>query len=247
MSVKTLAAKKQGHDEILKEGENPFSANKVTGYSLNFPIIGTCTPTPVCAETCYFARGPSTWSPSLAKQHRLFNFVKLSPGAASVRIAHWARRLNLSFVRWNGGGDLFPESVECINQTSHRLLDIPQWVVTRLPEFASQIAPLPNVYVHFSVDHSSLDRLKSMRLRAPPGLQWFWSYQCAKGEVPAPELAPVIFRNGYDLAGTQPLDDDCPLNLSESIENVCEGCRRCFDGTAVSRGLALTQSYPRRQ
>jgi hypothetical protein len=40
MSVATLASKPQGHGDLLGEDENPFSTNKVTGHSLNFPIIG---------------------------------------------------------------------------------------------------------------------------------------------------------------------------------------------------------------
>lgn len=76
MSVRTLARKPQGHDHLLGPDENPFSTNKVTGWSLNFPIIGTCTPSVVCSDTCYFAKGPATWPASLAKQHRLLNSLR---------------------------------------------------------------------------------------------------------------------------------------------------------------------------
>jgi len=235
MSVASLANKLQGHNDLLGHDENPFSTNKVTGHSLNFPIIGTCRPTVVCGDTCYFACGPSTWSASLAKQHRLLNSLRADPIGLASRIAAWATRLRLTFVRWHGGGDMVAESPACIDATAILLAKVPQWIVTRKPELAAQITPRANVYVHFSVDRSSWQRLSEFREMAPAGLQWFHSYQCDRGEVPAGQVAPVVFRDKYDLNGSSPIEDDCPLNLSESIVGVCESCRRCFNGTAVSR------------
>ena len=233
MSVATLARKPQGHDELLGASENPFSTNKVTGHSLNFPIIGTCTPTVVCSDTCYFARGPATWTASLAKQHRLLNSLRDDPQKLAVRIAGWAKKLRLTYVRWCGGGDLVAETPPCLDAVSVTLPEVPQWVVSRKPEIAATITPRPNVYLHLSVDRSSWDRLSRFREIAPAGLQWFWSYQCDRGEVPPPGIAPVVFRDCYELNGSQPVETDCPLNLSESIAGVCEGCRRCFNGEAV--------------
>jgi hypothetical protein len=236
MSVATLAKKDvPDNGDLLADGENPFSTNKVTGHSLNFPIIGTCMPTEVCGSRCYFTRGPSTWTASLRKQHRLMNTVKKGPSWAAGYIAGWAIRLRLSFVRWNGGGDLFRESVDCINEAAPLMAAIPQWVVTRKPALAARIAPADNVFVHLSVDRGSWDRLDAMRQSAPAGLLWFWSYQCDRGEAPTEGLAPVIFRDGYDLAGSEPVADDCLLNLAESIVGVCNTCRRCFSGAAVER------------
>lgn len=235
MSVATLARKTQGHDELLAPDENPFSTNKVTGHSLNFPIIGTCTPSVVCADTCYFAKGPSTWNASLAKQHRLLNSLRADPHRLAGSIAAWAVRLRLTFVRWCGGGDLVAETPACIDSVATILNDVPQWVVSRKPEVAATLTPRPNVYLHLSVDKSSWDRLERFKQIVPAGLQWFHSYQCDRGEVPLAAIAPVIFRDGYDLDGSEPVDHDCPLNLSESIVRVCESCRRCFNGDAVAR------------
>jgi hypothetical protein len=235
MSVATLAAKPQGHSDLLGEDENPFSTNKVTGHSLNFPIIGTCTPTVVCAETCYFAKGPSTWSASLAKQHRLLNSLRADPQRLAGRIAGWATRLRLTFIRWCGGGDLVAETPACIDAVACLLPNVPQWVVTRKPEIAATIRPRENVYVHFSVDRASWARLEEFRGIVPDGLQWFHSYQCDDGEVPPAAIAPVVFRNKYDLDGSAPIAQDCPLNLNESIVRICESCRRCFNGDAVAK------------
>ena len=234
MSVRNLARKKQGSSDILGDTEDPFSANKVTGYSLNFPIVGTCTPTVVCGERCYFAKGPSTWTASLAKQHRLLNAVRSDPTRVAAMIAASAKKRRMSFVRWNGGGDLFPESVVCLDLVAVELPDLPQWVVTRLPELASYVTPRDNVFVHFSVDRSSWPRLEEMRRLSPAGLKWFWSYQCDVGEVPPhPDVAAVIFRDGYDPKGSELLANDCPLNAADSIVRICESCRRCFNGEAV--------------
>jgi hypothetical protein len=233
MSVASLARKPQGHDELLAPDENPFSTNKVTGHSLNFPIIGTCTPSVVCADTCYFAKGPSTWSASLAKQHRLLNSLRHDPVSLAAKIVRWAKYHRLSFIRWCGGGDLVGETPTCIDYVATELWDIPQWVVTRKPEIAATITPRPNVYVHFSTDRSSWERLEQFRRIAPPSLQWFYSYQCDTGEVPPAAIAPVVFRDRYDLDGSAPIEQDCPLNLSDSIVGVCEQCRRCFNGKAV--------------
>jgi hypothetical protein len=233
MSVASLARKPQSHDELLAPDENPFSTNKVTGWSLNFPIIGTCTPTPVCSETCYFAKGPATWPASLAKQHRLLNSLRADPAYLATKVVRWAKYHRLTFIRWCGGGDLVDETPPCIDAVASAMPDVPQWVVTRKPEVAATITPRKNVYLHLSVDRSSWERLEKFTRLAPHGLNWFWSYQCDRGEVPLAAIAPVVFRDGYDLDGFPPIEQDCPLNLSESIVRVCESCRRCFNGDAV--------------
>lgn len=248
MSVATLARKPQGHAELLRPGEDPFSTNKVTGYSLNFPIINTCRPTSVCGTTCYFAKGPSTWSASLDKQHRLLNSMRADPLLVAEKIVRWALRHRLTFIRWAGGGDMFPEAVQCLDSVASKLPNTPQWVVTRKPEVAALVIPRPNIFVHFSTDRGSMQRLADAHILLPPGLQWFWSYQCDRGEVPPRnDIAPVIFRDSYELNGP-PLANDCPLNLSESIVRVCESCRRCFNGEAVKRATechASQSSSPR--
>jgi hypothetical protein len=151
----------------------------------------------------------------------------------ATKVVRWAKYHRLTFVRWCGGGDLVAETPACLEAVATGLPDIPQWVVTRKPEIAATIRPRPNVYVHFSVDKASWARLEEFRGVVPNGLQWFWSYQCDDGEVPPAAIAPVVFRNKYDLDGSAPIAQDCPLNLSESIVRVCESCRRCFDGTAL--------------
>lgn len=235
LQAKTVAA---ATGELLGHDENPFSTNRVTGHSLNYPIAKTCSPTKVCVQTCYFGRGPSTWSASLKKQQRLHNSTVADPRATAALIARWAVKLQLEFVRWNGGGDLFNESVECINAAAPLMPTIPQWVVTRLPHQAVNLTPRANVFVHFSVDQHSWTRAAAMRQYAG---NWFWSYQADAGELPAKSLAPVVFYDGYDPAGEPLNGDDCPLNAAEDITGTCGRCRRCFDGSAVKRGKELLE------
>jgi len=236
VSVKSLAKKHVAYTDLLASGEDPFSTNKVTGWSLNVPIIGTCTPTEVCAETCYYARGATTWRPSLAKQHRLMNSIKADPAETGDRIVRFATRHRLDFIRWNGGGDLFEEMLPCIDRVAVKMPSVAQWVVSRLPELASRVTPRPNVYLHFSVDLSSWRRLDQMRALTTSDLQWFWSYQCDRSELPpSPDVAPVIFRHNYDPEGHPTFANDCPLNTNDSIVRICVSCRRCFNGEAVRR------------
>jgi hypothetical protein len=47
----------------------------------------------------------------------------------------------------------------------------------------------------------------------------------------------VLFYNCYELPTSLPVIDKeiiCPLNTEDDIAGVCEWCRRCFDGQAVS-------------
>ena len=69
---------------------------------------------------------------------------------------------------------------------------------------------------------------------------YFFSYQCARDEVPASANlrgVSVLFFDDYqptcDLA-SMPARVVCPLNGASSIVGVCETCRRCFNGTAVA-------------
>jgi hypothetical protein len=227
---------------VLRDDENPFSTNKVTRYSLNFPIEGTCAPTKVCAATCYFACGPSTWTASLAKQKRLQGSLDADPERLAQSINRWAIRLRLDYVRWHGGGDMTANSAACIGMVAKRLSGVPQWVVTRKPQLAASIVPMPNVYVHFSVDRSSWDRLHEFASLAPRDLKWHWSYQCDKGEQPPAGIAPIVFRNHYrPLPGDAPSRYDCPLNWSDDIAGECGRCRACFDGTATARRVTMTE------
>ena len=223
-----------------------LSGNKVTGYSVNVPIAMTCRPSLVCLDTCYFAAGAPTWVHALRHQRRVYDTIVADPRAFAERVALEYDNLGLTFLRWNGGGDLFAESVEAINHLGRMRPDIPVWVVTRLAEWASQIDELPNVFVHFSLDRHSLPRRAEFLGLRPRTRKFFFSYQCAEGEVPDPETiatagVSVLFFNNYDPPEDIPDYDGgvlCPLNSRSDISGTCSQCRRCFDGSAVAHGAS---------
>jgi hypothetical protein len=125
--------------DALGAHESVLSYNKVTGYSVNFPIALTCSPTAVCAKTCYFAFGGPSWSPAIQRQIRAYRAVCADPRNFAERVAREYDEQRLTFLRWNGGGDLFKESVAAINYLSAVRPDIILWVVTRSPRWAAKI------------------------------------------------------------------------------------------------------------
>jgi hypothetical protein len=214
----------------LRPGESPFSTNLVTRWSINFPIAATCSPTTVCGDDCYAACGPITWSASIAKQYRNLSSCKSDPVEFAGLVVEFYRVKGLTFVTWNGSGDLFPESVEAINHISERHPDVVQWVRTRKPKMASAIEQGQNTWVHFSLDKDSLPRVKEIQWRTS---NHHFSYQYAKGETgDYPDFVSIVFGNDYKLPDGVDADraEVCLLNRLESIEDACNGCRRCFGG-----------------
>jgi len=228
-----------GYSDRLGDGESVLSFNKVTGYSVNFPIFGTCKPSKVCASRCYYAKGGSSWPAALKKQQRLLNSVKENPERVAKQIVYECRKKQVTYLRWNGGGDLFPESIEALHHVAEMEPKLPIWVVTRIPEMAAQVKNYPNVYVHFSLDQASLDRKLKFEQMPKLSENFFFSYQCDKDEMPKKENlvgVSVLFFDKYVPHGKwQSIDKKilCPLNTREDITNTCETCRRCFDGSAV--------------
>jgi hypothetical protein len=193
----------------------------------------------------YFATGAPSWSNALRHQSKVMASLKADPLEFAQRVAMEYDRLELSFLRWNGGGDLFEESVKAINHLGRQRPDIVLWVVTRIPEMAARIEDRPNVFIHFSLDRASLARREQFLRSAPRSERFFFSYQCEPGEVPALERlehVSVLFFDNYqptgDLrqfrAGTV-----CPLNEQAQISGACVKCRRCFNGTAVLDGQSV--------
>lgn len=238
--AKTMRLKEAEPDVALGSYETVLSYNKVTGYSVNLPIAETCRPTAMCMKTCYFAMGAPMWSNALRHQRKVFYTMKTDPHGLAERVAMEYDRLGLTFIRWNGGGDLFEENVETINHLARIRPDIIIWVVTRIPEWAARVDHAPNVFVHFSLDKHSLGRRNEVNAARPRSRNLFFSYQCDAEEVPPHENlkhVSVLFFDNYkpttDLK-RYPQDVVCPLNGAADITNTCNRCRRCFDGTAVT-------------
>jgi hypothetical protein len=237
---RTQTIKEEKTESCLKNPEKILSFNKVTGHSVNFPIAETCLPTAVCLKTCYYAKGANSWISSLTQQQRIYNYVINDPIKFSQRVALEYDKNQLSYLRWNGGGDLFPQSIAALNYLAKIRPDIILWVVTRIPEMAVQVDDLPNVYVHFSLDRHSFSRRKKFLSLKPKNKKYFFSYQCDKHEKPNPkdmEGISVVFFDTYKPTcdiDQFPEEIICPLNLRDDISNTCESCRRCFNGEAIT-------------
>jgi hypothetical protein len=225
--------------DVIGSYDNAISFNKVTGYSVNVPIATTCKPTAMCLKTCYFAVGAPSWTNSLRHQARVFASIKTDPIQFAERVALEYDKLGLTFLRWNGGGDLFAESVTAVNHLGKIRPDITLWVVTRIPEFAAQVDELKNVFIHFSLDRHSLARREQFLSLKPRSKNYFFSYQCEPDETPDPERlgqSAVVFFDNYRPSGDLAFFDKeilCPLNGKENISGTCVKCRRCFNGDAV--------------
>ena len=220
-----------------------LSGNKVTGYSVNFPIGSTCQPSKLCADTCYGLKGPITWSSALGKQAKNLAWCKQDPQSFVDKLELECRKLisrdQEFYLRWNGVGDLFQQSVDALVALNQRLPDMPIWCVTRIPRFATQLANIENIWVHFSLDRSSLDRHHQMSDHLLDMKNLFFSYQCEPSEV-LEELSVnvgVLFFDGYKIKEANQAWADspitCPLNLQTDISGTCAKCRRCFNGKAV--------------
>jgi len=231
--------------EMMEGVKSILSFNKVTGHSVNFPISETCRPTAVCLKHCYFAKGPNSWPDSLSHQYQIYAAAKADPVGFAERVAWECDQVGVTFLRWNGGGDLFAESLAAIDHLAVLRPKLPIWVVTRTPEFAAKVVERPNVFVHFSLDRSSMARREQFLKAKPQSGNFFFSYQCEADEVPTPQAlskVSVLFFNDYKLtceSATLPAAIVCPLNDSPDIRGACESCKRCFNGTAVGHAKMI--------
>ena len=222
---------------------NPLSVNKVTGASVNFPVTETCQPSKVCANTCYALRGPITWSASLKKQQLNLLACQDSPTDFAASIIHQCEKKIVKdpqfFLRWNGVGDLFEEAVDALLLINKALPAMPIWVVTRKSQHISRLSGLANIWIHFSLDRSSMSRRKSaLNSFGSRPSNLFFSYQADKDEIldKVTSDISVIFFDGYKLRGNELLKDNpalCPLNSEDDITSTCNTCRRCFNGDAL--------------
>jgi len=218
-----------------------LSQNKVTGFSVNFPIVHTCKPSKVCADTCYGLKGPITWVNSLNKHQSIYNWIRSDYIDFSNSLIKECKK-NLSkdkdfFIRWNGVGDLFPEAVLSLKYINSELPSLPIWCVTRIPKFAAQLKNLTNVFVHFSLDKQSMERKGDVLSLVKNEMNnLFFSYQCDKNEVltSVPEDISVLFFDSYKPTSRLTDRSVCPLNMYEDISGRCNICRRCFNGDALS-------------
>lgn len=251
--VAKLVARSRGvrdaSDEGLRPGESPLSKNAVAGATIEVPIEATCAPTRVCAADCYAASGPQAVPHNLAKQYRVQRSIERDPEAFARLVVEHLDRGGHTHLRWNGVGDLTPAAVRAIDAVAALRPELPIWVVTRIPELAAQIAPAPRVFVHVSLDRESLARRDAFLAHGPRNSNYFFSYQCARDEVPprGEDIGvSVVFHRRYRPAEGSALDDPalCPLNTLDDCAGACAACRRCFNGEAVAMRQGRPASAP---
>jgi len=242
--VSNLIKKTKGiadtYDALLADEENVLSHNKVTGYSLNFPIYNTCRPTKICSKTCYYAKGASSWDAALKKQLRTMNSFTADPNKMARKVIREYDSNGCTYLRWNGGGDLFAGAVKAINYIIRVRPDIVLWIVTRRLDFASQILHDPNKHIHISLDRSSMMQYWKWLDMPKLSENYFFSYQMSKKEKVSKQalsMIDVLFYDDY-IATRQfykpSKDVMCALTEGRengTIEGACSRCRKCFDST----------------
>lgn len=236
--IKTKRLDLEYNEGILQAHERICSWNTKTGHSINFPLI-TCRPTKSCARLCYGAmKGkPITWDKALLKYLRVYKYFKETPPRiVARRISIEYDREKMSFLRWNGVGDLFQESVDVINAISEIRPDMVLWVVTRKPEMAALInREASNVYVMFSLDgdHQSLTRKQTVDLLYHPRIY----YSFLREDMNEDTLGARIIFNIQQKKGKLINDDPktvCPADADEvMMKDACINCRRCFSPIAL--------------
>ncbi|MDB3953798.1 EVE domain-containing protein [Alphaproteobacteria bacterium] len=226
---------KNGSD--LPDEGKILSRNQVTGYAVNFPIHLTCRPTEVCRETCYFSVKLNASTSALHLQHRNLKFCQRDPEGFAAQVIREYDNAGVSFLRWNGGGDLFEESLAAIEYIRVRRPEIILWIVSRKPDYASKIRPHKNHYIHISLDRTSIASKVQIRSMFNDQ-QVFFSYQAYPDEELAQETveeADLIFMHDYvDVPKeykNKYVEKFCPLNGALSITDACGECQRCFDGS----------------
>jgi len=242
--VSDLVKKTRTLDAQEKQGslgpkEKICSGNTKTGWSVNFPIWRTCRPTKVCAALCYGAvKGrPITWDKSLLKYLRVYRYFLSAPAEeVAERIYKEYKARGMTFLRWNGVGDLFPEAVKVINILAREHPDMILWVVTRKPEMAAKIdRKAKNVYVMFSLDNDpdSRKRKAAMARRRHPRVYYSFLRQSGEDDTMG---ARIVF-NAHQKKKVLPYDDPktvCPVDAGRvELAGACEGCRKCFSSEAL--------------
>ena len=224
---------------VLGQKEQICSHNTKTGFSVNFPICGTCKPTPVCAELCYGAkRGrPITWDNSVLKNLRVHDhFLKTPSEEIADRLYKEYVRKKMTFLRWNGVGDLFPESVDVINQIAVRHPDMVLWIATRIPEMAKRVTRKgENLFLQFSLDGSNECRKRRgiiVRSRHP---RLYYSF--LRRSMDEDTMGARIVYNAQQNKKNLSCDDRrtvCPADAEMlAIKGACEKCRMCFSRLAL--------------
>jgi hypothetical protein len=230
---------RKAESEALGRHEKICSWNTKTGFSVNFPITGTCRPTAVCAKVCYGARAgrPITWDKALRKYIRVHRyFQEASPEEIADRIHKEYAGRKMTFLRWNGVGDLFRESVEVINRIAVRHPEMVLWIATRIPEMARLVTrESESIYLQFSLDASPECRRRKAIIARSRHPRLYHSF--LRMSMDEDTMGARIVYNAQQRKQDLQVDDSrtvCPVDGGlMPIEGACEKCRLCFSPRAL--------------
>ena len=225
---------------LLDKKESLFSANRKTGFSINFPIPLTCKPTKLCARECYavMLNKPITWNNSLLKQLKIQQyFCHTDTDVVAQRVIKEYHRRRLKWIRWCGSGDLFPEAVKVINRVCELDPSVVQLVVTRIPAMANKLCQHKNLFIMFSLDEDPESKKRQAKLKPNPRM--YFSFLRTKANQDTMN-AEIIF-NSQKLKKVLPYDDKrrcCPVDAAQlEVEGACDKCRKCFsEHVFINRG-----------
>jgi len=221
-----------------------LSSNTKCDVSINFPIEETCRPTETCRKLCYARRGPITWPASIARQKRILHYFQTTNGV-TVGEQILSEVKDREWLRWCGSGDLTLPAIIVINYIARKREDLIQWVVTRKPEMVERLLELKNIYVMFSLDGTSREKVEDLADRATHKRMYFSYLRIDPNEDT--RGSSIIF-NAKQIKSL-PYDDKrrvCPADSGQmKVAGACAKCRRCFS-PRVLEGVLRARDVLRR-
>jgi hypothetical protein len=167
---------------------------------------------------------------SLRRQEAVYQtFKREDPHEIARVIGDGYRRKKLPFLRWCGSGDLFPEAVQVLNILAKEYPDTVHKVVTRKPEMAALVAPLPNIFLMFSLDSSEESRQRKKIVDQLEHPRLYYSY--LREEANEDTMGAAIIFNLQSKKHFLPYEDPkrvCPVDAGRlAVEGACAKCKRC--------------------
>jgi hypothetical protein len=224
--------------EVARRGPRPddhlLSDNGKTSASFDLPIFYTCRPTRICPRYCYGLRKSKLlacpWV--LPKQLRTLRVVETcEPEQVADRLYRECVDRGLSFLRWNGIGDLTPKTVAIINCFVERYTDVASWVVTRNEKLAPMLMrEAPTLFVQFSLDSTPESRRRKDVMDRVAHDRVYYSFMRAAPDDDTMGAAVTYnLQQGEGVLPTADLPTLCPADTGASDrEGACLLCRKCF-------------------
>ena len=167
---------------------------------------------------------------SLQRQQQVYNiFKKENPAAIAREIGEGAEKRGLTFIRWCGSGDLFPEACAVINHLAALYPELKQWITTRKPDMVALLSNSPSLYIGFSLDASEESLVRKKQVESINHPRLYFSYLRTGVDEDTMGTA-IIFNQQRNKSLTN--DDKrkcCPVDAGKlKTEAACGKCRKCF-------------------